>query len=182
MPMQSGSASVLARMNRPYGKEQYAERVHAIRAAFPDAAIGADVIVGFPGETDREFEETVDLVTALPLTYLHVFAYSDRPGTPASAMPGKVKPEVIEERSLRLRTLGAARRAEFEGGFEGREQRALVLSRRAPDGRLVALTGNYIEVHVPGGDDLVNRFAQVGIERPAPGEGWHGTIISVERP
>jgi threonylcarbamoyladenosine tRNA methylthiotransferase MtaB len=182
VPLQSGSPSVLERMNRPYTRERYEERVRAIRAAFPEAAIGADVIVGFPGETDTEFQETADLVAALPLTYLHVFAYSDRPGTPASAMPGKVRPEVIEERSVLLRSLGATKRAAFERSFVGYEQRALVLNQRGPEGRLIALTGTYIEVSVGGSDDLVNRFAQVRVERPAPDGGWQGTVVSVETP
>ena len=96
-------------MNRPYRSEAYLQRVQAMRRAFPDAAIGADVIVGFPGETDEEFAQTLALVEAAPLTYLHVFGYSDRPGTRASAMTDKVPPEVIAGAE---RAPAVARRAE----------------------------------------------------------------------
>ena len=178
MPLQSGSATVLSRMRRPYSVDKYTERVLAVRAAFPDAAIGADVIVGFPGESEEEFAETMELVTRLPLTYLHVFPYSDRPGTEASRAPTKVAPEVISERSARLRALGRAKDADFQAGFAGRALQALVLKQWSDDGRLVSLTGNYIEVLVNGDDDLANEFALVVPRRRQEDGRWEGELLT----
>ncbi len=178
MPLQSGSSTVLSRMHRPYSVGQYAERVQAVRQAFPGAAIGADVIVGFPGESEEEFAETVELVTRLPLTYLHVFPYSDRPGTEASRAPTKVAPEVIFERSARLRALGRAKDADFQAGFAGKQLRALVLRHWSDDGRLVSLTGNYIEVLVNGDEDLVNEFALVVPGRREADGRWEGELLT----
>jgi threonylcarbamoyladenosine tRNA methylthiotransferase MtaB len=176
LPLQSGSNSVLRRMNRPYDAAGYAERVEAVRRAFPEAAIGADVIVGFPGETDAEFEESVALLERLPVTYLHVFPYSDRPGTAASSAPSKVTPQVVAARGARLRHLGQAKDAAFQEAFAGRELDALVLEQRSDEGLLVSLTGNYLEVLVEGDDSRMNRFAPVvpGIRR-SDGR-WDGTI------
>lgn len=179
VPLQSGSSEILRRMNRPYSAEQYARRVQAMRQTFPDAAIGADVIVGFPGETEAHFLETFALVADLPLTYLHVFAYSDRPGTRASKMASKVPPEVIEDRSLRLRALGAQKRQAFEQRFRGNELHALLLGQRSSDGRLTALTGNYIEVLVQAEDRLINRFVYVRPESVRPEGGWMGSLVRV---
>jgi len=179
VPLQSGSSEILRRMNRPYDAEQYAQRVRAMRRTFPDAAIGADVIVGFPGETEDHFQETLALVAGLPLTYLHVFAYSDRPGTRASQMASKVPPEVIEDRSSRLRALGAKKRRVFEDGFRGSELHALLLKQRSSDGRLAALTGNYIEVLVEADDRLINRFVYVRPESLRPEGGWTGSLVRV---
>ncbi len=95
LPLQSGSDSVLRRMNRPYDAAEYLAVVAELARRFPDAAIGADVIVGFPGETEAEFEETLAFIEQAPLTYLHVFSYSDRPGTRASGM----RPKVTRRRS-----------------------------------------------------------------------------------
>ncbi len=179
VPLQSGSPEILRRMNRPYSAEQYAQRVQAMRQTFPDAAIGADVIVGFPGETEAHFQETFGLVADLPLTYLHVFAYSDRPGTRASRMASKVPPEVIEDRSFRLRALGAQKRQAFEERFQGNQLHALLLGQRSPDGRLAALTGNYIEVLVEADDRLINRFVFVRPESVRPEGGWIGSLVRV---
>ncbi len=178
VPLQSGSDEILRAMHRPYSALQYARRVRAIRDAFPDAAIGADVIVGYPGETDQHFEETVALVREVPLTYLHVFAYSDRPGTRASEAASKTPPEVIDDRSRRLRALGSQKRREFEQAFTGRELKALVLKQTSSDGRLVALTGNYLEVLVNAEQTAVNTFVRVRPERPHADGGWEGSICA----
>ncbi len=108
LPLQSGCDEVLQRMGRPYSGEEYLRVAGRIATRFPEAAMGADVIVGFPGETEDHFVETCRLIQESPLTYLHVFAYSDRPGTVASAMGGKVPPDVIHQRSVRLREIGRA--------------------------------------------------------------------------
>jgi threonylcarbamoyladenosine tRNA methylthiotransferase MtaB len=176
VPLQSGSDAVLRRMNRPYRAGQYADRVLAIRTAFPEAAIGADVIVGFPGETEEEFGESLALVGRLPLTYLHVFAYSDRPGTRSSGMTGKVSPEVIAERSERLRAAGEEKNRRFQEQFRGRTMLALLLRQRAADGRIVGLTGNYLEVLVDGTDEIMNSYAPVRLLDRRPDGRWEAEL------
>lgn len=173
LPLQSGTDSVLRRMRRPYTAAEYLEVAGGIRRRFPEAAIGADVIVGFPGETEEEFCETCRFVESSPLTHLHVFAYSDRPGTAASAMTDKVHPDVITARSLRLRALGHTLTERFHGRLEGSSQLALILRERTPAGRLQGLTGNYVEVALDGDDDLLNTF-QYGRVRGCADDGRLG--------
>ena len=180
LPLQSGSDSVLRRMARPYTAAQYLDVIAALSGRFPGAALGADVITGFPGETDSEFEHTVSLVEHSPLTYLHIFSYSDRPGTPASEMGGKVHPETIHERSLRLRVLGERKNAAFRHRLVDTEQRVLVLKERATDGRLVGLTGNYVEVLLSGDDSLMNRFGRVRVQASCPDRRVEGALVACE--
>ncbi|MBC7294539.1 MAG: MiaB/RimO family radical SAM methylthiotransferase, partial [Thermoleophilia bacterium] len=142
LPLQSGSDAVLRRMNRPYRAAEYLRVVEEIVARFPNAAVGADVIVGFPGESEQEFAQTLTFVERCPLTYLHVFSYSDRPGTPAYDMGPKVAPEVIHERSQRLRQLGERKKAEFRQRIAGSVQTALILREPSPEGMLQGVTGN----------------------------------------
>jgi threonylcarbamoyladenosine tRNA methylthiotransferase MtaB len=146
LPLQHGSDSVLGRMRRPYTLAQYAARVDAIRSRAPHAAIGSDVIVGFPGETDEEFEATLTYVRRSPLTHLHVFCYSDRPGTEASRLDGKVHGAVARRRASELRTVGRELAAAFRASQAGATRRALTLE----DGTL-AVTDNYIKVRIPPG-------------------------------
>jgi threonylcarbamoyladenosine tRNA methylthiotransferase MtaB len=180
LPLQSGADSVLARMGRPYSGAQYLEVAHSLAQRLPGAAIGADVIVGFPGETEAEFEQTLALVQASPLTYLHVFGYSDRPGTAAATMQPKIRPEVIKERSERLRDLGASKKAAFRGRLVGSEQKVLVLDERADDRHLVGLTGNYMEVLVRDGEGQQNEFVRVRLDRPLPSGRWETTLLKRE--
>jgi threonylcarbamoyladenosine tRNA methylthiotransferase MtaB len=128
VPMQSGSDRVLRLMHRKYRPWHYREKVEKIRAAMPTAAIGADVMVGFPGETDAEFEETRQFIASLPMTYLHVFTFSARPGTPAAAMPNQVHPQVMKERNRILRDLAAQRKREFQQCFVGQTLEAITLT------------------------------------------------------
>lgn len=172
LPLQSGSDAVLRRMNRPYSSREYGDRVEEIRRRFPDAAIGADIIVGFPGETETEFRETLELADSLPLTYLHVFSYSDRPGTMAASMPSKVQPDDIRRRSSRLRALSEEKRQTFEGAFLDRELRALTLKQQTAGGRRVALTGNYLEVLLPGDEVEENRMVPVRVTGRGPEGRW----------
>lgn len=180
LPLQSGSAAVLRRMNRPYRPADYYRVVSEIARRFPDAALGADVIVGFPGETEAEFNETVAFVEGSPLTYLHVFSYSDRASTAASAMPIKVHPDIVHARSLHLRKLGERKKAVFSDRMRGREQRALVLKERGPDGRLVGLTGNYLEVILTGDDSLMNRFVRATLAAQNDDSRWEVAGFSTE--
>jgi threonylcarbamoyladenosine tRNA methylthiotransferase MtaB len=180
LPLQSGSDSVLRSMGRPYSAGQYLQVANSLARRLPDAAVGADIIVGLPGETEREFSETLSLVEDSPVTYLHVFAYSDRPGTRAADLGPKVSPETIQERSERMRSLGARKKAAFHARLVGSEQKVLVLRERSADGRLVGLTGNYVEVLVGDDETLLNRFAVVRLERSLPDGRWETTMLRRE--
>jgi threonylcarbamoyladenosine tRNA methylthiotransferase MtaB len=150
VPLQSGSDHILRAMHRWYRAEHYAERVKLIRRLLPDAAIGADVIVGFPGETDGDFEATAEFIERLPFTYLHVFSFSARPGTEAAKVSAAaVPPQVIRERARALRSLADGKSAAFRASQTGRTLRALTLA-RAGDDWTEALTGNYLKVRVAG--------------------------------
>jgi threonylcarbamoyladenosine tRNA methylthiotransferase MtaB len=149
IPLQSGSDRILRAMHRWYRAEHYAERVHWLRRHSKYAAIGADVIVGFPGETDEEFQTTVDFIERLPLTYLHVFSFSARPGTEAARLPEQqhVPAKVIRERARSLRALSQKKSDEFRGTQAERTVRALTLA-RGGDNWTEALTGNYLKVRI----------------------------------
>jgi threonylcarbamoyladenosine tRNA methylthiotransferase MtaB len=139
-PLQSGSDTILRRMHRKYRPRHYAERVTKARRLMPDAAIGADVMVGFPGETEELFEESRQFIEAMPFTYLHVFTYSERPGTPAAEMPGVVPMRIRKERNRILRDLSNSKNAAFRQSLLGREFTAVTLD---PPG--LALTDNYVK-------------------------------------
>jgi threonylcarbamoyladenosine tRNA methylthiotransferase MtaB len=149
LPMQSGSDRILRRMHRKYRPWHYADRLVRIRRAMPDAAIGADVMVGFPGESNDAFEETRALIERLPFTYLHVFTYSSRPGTPSAEMPDQVPVHIARERNRVLRDLAAQKKQEFMQSFVGREVEAITLTH--VDGEFTeALTDNYLKLSVRG--------------------------------
>ena len=153
MPMQSGSDRILAAMRRWYRAEHYARRAELAREWLPDAAIGADVIVGFPSETEDDFRATRALIEAMPLTYLHVFSFSPRPGTAAAQMTETVASEVAARRARDLRALGEEKKQAFQASQVGRTIRVLTLNRTGedPSGPWTrALSGNYCDVHVPG--------------------------------
>jgi len=127
VPMQSASDAVLRRMHRKYRPWHYREKIEKIHAAMPTAAIGADVMVGFPGETDAEFDATRRMIEDLPFTYLHVFTYSPRPGTPAASMANQVPVHIARERNRVLRELAAEKKLAFMRGFVGKEIEAITL-------------------------------------------------------
>jgi threonylcarbamoyladenosine tRNA methylthiotransferase MtaB len=149
IPLQSGSDRILRAMHRWYRTAHYAERLHLIRHVLPDAAVGADVIVGFPGETDAEFRETFEFIERLPFTYLHVFSFSERPGTAAATLGDRVPLHAIRERARTLRDLSQQKAAEFRATQAGRSTRALTLA-RGDDTQTEALTGNYLKVQIAG--------------------------------
>ena len=149
VPLQSGSDRVLRRMHRKYRPWHYEDRIRRIRAALPTAAIGADVMVGFPGETDAEFEENRRFIAALPFTYLHVFTYSPRPGTPAAEMPQQVAPEVKRERNRVLRELAAEKKTAFMQSLVGQTVSTITLSVIEND-RTESLTDNYQKLWLAG--------------------------------
>jgi threonylcarbamoyladenosine tRNA methylthiotransferase MtaB len=163
VPMQSGSDAVLRRMHRKYRPWHYREKIENIRAAVPSAAIGADVMAGFPGESDAEFAETLCMIEQLPLTYLHVFTYSARPGTPAAAMHSQVPPAKGAERSRILHRLSDQKKLAFERSFLGAELPAITLRRQGQASVTDALTDNYLRVHLRG-DHAPNQWLPVRID------------------
>jgi threonylcarbamoyladenosine tRNA methylthiotransferase MtaB len=152
MPLQSGSDRVLAAMHRWYRAEHYARRVELIRERLPHAAIGADVIAGFPRETEDDHAATVAFIEALPFTYLHVFSYSKRPGTKAASLSNQVPGAVIKRRARELRALAERKAAAFRQSQMGRELRVLTLrpSDDASSNRTPALSSNYLRLFVNG--------------------------------
>jgi threonylcarbamoyladenosine tRNA methylthiotransferase MtaB len=189
VPMQSASDAVLRRMHRKYRPWHYREKIEKIRAAMPTAAIGADVMVGFPGETDAEFEATRRMIEDLPFTYLHVFTYSARPGTPAATMPDQVPVHLARERNRILRELAAQKKLAFMRSFVGQQIEAITL-RQTPcvagapaceaDGTesvnqetavaffTEALTDNYLKLHLRDRYDP-NRWLHARIEEVQDG-------------
>jgi threonylcarbamoyladenosine tRNA methylthiotransferase MtaB len=153
MPMQSGSNRILAAMHRWYRTEHYARRAELVREWLPDAAIGADVITGFPGETEDEHRATLALINDLPITYLHVFSFSPRPGTLAAEMQDHVPGSVVARRARELRALGEEKKSAFHAAQVGRTLRMLTLHRDGEDCAgpwTRALSGNYVDVRVAG--------------------------------
>jgi threonylcarbamoyladenosine tRNA methylthiotransferase MtaB len=171
VPLQSGSDAVLRRMHRKYRPWHYREKIEKIRAAMPAAAIGADVMAGFPGETDAEFEATRRLIEDLPFTYLHVFTYSARPGTPAAAMSNQVPIQVARERNRILRDLAAEKKLAFMQSFVGKELQAITLNVTANGGDgdfTEALTDNYQKLYLKG-HHAPNRWITAHIEEVGNG-------------
>jgi threonylcarbamoyladenosine tRNA methylthiotransferase MtaB len=152
MPLQSASNRILAAMHRWYRAEHYARRIEFIQELLPHAAIGADVITGFPGETEDDHSTTLRFIEALPFTYLHVFSYSPRPGTKAAALPDQLSGGTIKRRARELRALAEAKSAAFRNSQIGRELRVLTLRRDSdsPDRQSTpALSENYLSVRIP---------------------------------
>jgi threonylcarbamoyladenosine tRNA methylthiotransferase MtaB len=147
-PLQSGSDDVLRRMHRKYTAAQYRERILAAYERLPNAAFGADVIVGFPGESDDDFEQTRRLIESLPFTYLHVFSFSRRPGTDADRMKGQLHGRIIRDRNRILRELAAEKNLQFRKKQPGRTLSALTLHSFSKEGT-VALSENYLRVLLP---------------------------------
>ena len=146
LPLQHASDAVLRRMRRPYTCRDYEQVVSRIRKNAPDAAIGSDVVVGFPGETDVHATENIRFLNQSPLTYLHVFPYSDRPGTEASKMKGKVHGKTIRDRARAVREVGSMLSQQFRVAQVGRVRPGLTLRQKE---RTVVLTDNYLRVQVP---------------------------------
>jgi threonylcarbamoyladenosine tRNA methylthiotransferase MtaB len=176
LPLQSGSDRVLRLMRRPYHTRMYRDLVDRLAPAIPGLGLGADVIVGHPGETDADFEATLALVAALPFSYLHVFAYSDRKGTEAARRPDHVGSALIRERSRRLRALAAEKSLAFRRGMIGSRREALVLETRdRRSGLLSGLTANYVEVLFEGPDTLGRRLVPLEI-REVCASSTHGRL------
>ena len=153
MPLQSGDDEILARMRRPYRRADYERAVERIRAVLPDAAITTDVMVGFPGETEGHFKNTLALVEAVGFSRLHIFPFSPRPGTPASMLPDSVPKAEKRRRFEELKRLGERLASRFRARFVGRKVLALA-EERLPDGRLAGTTVHYLPVAFEAHPDL----------------------------
>jgi threonylcarbamoyladenosine tRNA methylthiotransferase MtaB len=164
IPLQSGDDRILKKMKRPYTADIFRQRIIKIRDQIPDAAIGVDTLIGFPGETDAAFENTCELIRELPVTYLHVFPFSARPGTPAARYPDRVAPAVIKERCEKMRRLGQVKRIHFYRQFIGKAVVVLVEStRHAATGLLKGLSSNYIPVVIDADDNRINQLVTVKV-------------------
>jgi threonylcarbamoyladenosine tRNA methylthiotransferase MtaB len=164
LPLQSGAAPVLAAMGRPYGPEDFRNLVREISRRFPGAGLGLDVLVGFPGETAADFEATRSLVEGLPVTYLHVFPYSPRPGTPAADLP-PLPGNIVQERARIMRELGQAQKEKFLEAQLGQVGEVLVEEPDKPEGWLKGLSQHYLRVTFPGPATLHNRRVMVRFTR-----------------
>jgi threonylcarbamoyladenosine tRNA methylthiotransferase MtaB len=169
VPLQSGCDRILRLMNRRYWTRQYAERMLAIHGQIPNAAMGADVMVGFPGETAQDHAASLRFIESIPFTYLHIFPFSARPGTPAAAAAGQVNGRVARERSQEIRAVINAKRQAFLAAQVGLSLPALTLD-ESQEGARVALTTNYLQVVLPGCEVLSNRLIDVQIGRAIDGK------------
>ncbi|HEX9223443.1 MAG TPA: radical SAM protein, partial [Candidatus Acidoferrales bacterium] len=182
IPLQSGSDRILAAMHRWYRAEHYARRVELIRERLPHAAIGADIITGFPGETEDEHAATLAFIESLPFTYLHVFSYSKRPGTKAATLSNPVPGAIIKRRARELRSLGEKKAAAFRQSQIGRTLRVLTLRSDEHDtsGATPALSTNYLKVRVRG-THPANRWLDVCISNEK-GNYLLGDVAQAGRP
>jgi threonylcarbamoyladenosine tRNA methylthiotransferase MtaB len=164
LPLQSGDSEILKAMNRPYGPDDFASLLGRIHEGMPDAAIGVDVIAGFPGEGEAAYRNTLDLLEGLPVTYFHVFPFSPRPGTAAARFPDPVPPEVIRQRAKALRKMGTQKRIGFYRRFLHSEREVLVETKRdGKTGMLKGVSRNYIPVLFEGPDSLQRALVSVEI-------------------
>ena len=164
IPLQSGSDRVLRAMRRPYTVAMYRALVERLTGAVSGLGLGADVIVGFPGETGDDFAATMTLLDSLPLSYVHVFAYSDRAGTAATTLPAHVDRSIVARRSRELRALAAAKSQAFRRAMVGEVHESVVLEHRDREtGALVGLTGNYVEIAFEGVDAAIRTTTRLRV-------------------
>lgn len=165
VPLQSGSDRVLQRMRRKYDTALVREMTASVREYLPEAALGTDVIAGFPGETEGEFEDTLSLLNELSFTYLHVFPYSKRSGTTAAKLAEQVSGDVVRDRARQLRKLGEGKQRQFARGFVGRSL-AVLLEDFDGDGatHMKGYSRNYQRVEIPAAPELANQEVQVVID------------------
>ncbi|MGD2149552.1 MAG: tRNA (N(6)-L-threonylcarbamoyladenosine(37)-C(2))-methylthiotransferase MtaB [Desulfobacterales bacterium] len=165
IPLQSGDDLILKKMHRPYTRSLFRNQIRKINELLPDAAIGVDTLIGFPGETQKAFENTYSLIDELPVTYLHVFPFSARKGTPASSYQQPVDSKTIKVRCKIMRDLGHIKKRDFYKKFTGKTVEILIEDKRDKStGLLKGITSNYIPVHVNGDDNLKNTLVPVKID------------------
>ena len=166
IPLQSGDDETLKSMNRPYTAKFYRDMIHHIISMIPDVAIGVDVLVGFPGESERAFENTCRLIEQLPVAYLHVFPFSAQKQTPAASFRNTVPPEAIKKRCRHLRTIGENKRKKFYEKVIGSTLEVLIEGKRdRATGYLKGLTKNYIPVLLKGNDELMHQLIQARLTK-----------------
>lgn len=163
IPLQSGSTRILGLMRRRYTADRYRERIAKIRELMPDSFLGVDVIVGFPGEGEEEFMETYRLLEEVGASFLHIFPFSERPGTPAVTMPGKVQSRISTERVSRLEELSVRLHRSFAEKFIGSEREVLFESTNH-DGLMYGYTDNYLRVAVPYDERVINTICKVHLD------------------
>ena len=181
IPLQSGSNVILGKMKRRYQRELYADRVSGIREVMPDACIGVDVIVGFPGETDELFLETYNFLNELDISYLHVFTYSERDNTEAVLMDGVVAPAVRSKRSRMLRGLSAKKRRAFYESQLG-SRRTVLFEDENREGYIYGFTENYVRIKMPWNPELANALHQVMLCQIDDDGTVRGEILTAECP
>jgi threonylcarbamoyladenosine tRNA methylthiotransferase MtaB len=167
LPLQSGDDATLRRMRRGYRTPLFAERVARLVARRPDAGIGTDLLVGFPGEDAASFERSLRFAAAMPFTRLHVFPFSARPGTDAAARPHAIDPAELRARADRARALGAAKERAFRDRNVGARARVLVERKRTREGRATGYTENYLRAVLPAGQGASNGILAVRLHRDA---------------
>ncbi|MGD8448231.1 MAG: tRNA (N(6)-L-threonylcarbamoyladenosine(37)-C(2))-methylthiotransferase MtaB [Desulfobacterales bacterium] len=178
IPLQSGDDLILKKMHRPYTRSLFRNQIRKINELLPDAAIGVDTLIGFPGETQKAFENTYSLIDELPVTYLHVFPFSARKGTPASHYPQPVDSKTIKVRCKIMRDLGHIKKRDFYKKFTGKTVEILIEDKRDKStGLLKGITSNYIPVHVNGDDNLKNTLVPVKIDSVKIDDTVFGTLF-----
>ncbi len=166
IPLQSGDDLILKRMHRPYSRSFFRDMVIRIHEMIPNAAIGVDVLTGFPGETEKAFENTYSLIKKLPVTYLHVFPFSQRKGTPANSYPDQISPDTIKTRCQKMRELGNNKKMEFYKKLIGEKAEILIEGVQSKStSYLKGITSNYVPVFVRGENTLKNCIVQVKINK-----------------
>ena len=178
IPLQSGDDHILKQMRRPYTSSLFRDLILTINESIPDAAIGVDVMLGFPGETEKAFENTYLLMEKLPVTYLHVFPFSPRKGTPAGNYPQKVPAKTIKDRCHKMLLLGNVKKRDFLKKYPGQKVEILIEGKRdSTTGLVKGITSNYLPVYVQCGDDLENTLVKVKIDRLDNNNRLYGTIL-----
>ncbi|MBF0411408.1 MAG: MiaB/RimO family radical SAM methylthiotransferase [Desulfamplus sp.] len=181
IPLQSGDDTILKRMGRPYNVELFANLITKINNEIPTAAIGVDILEGFPGESDEAFENSFNLIKKLPVSYLHVFPFSPRKGTPAYNYPNKVNNQIVKERCAMLRKVGVEKRILFENrqiANNGRYLESVIQDKRDDrTGKLIAVTSNYLSVLVEGSDDLKRQIVNISLNSRDKNNRLTGEIV-----
>jgi threonylcarbamoyladenosine tRNA methylthiotransferase MtaB len=166
VPLQSGDDGILKKMGRPYSRQSFRDLVGLIHEMMPETAIGVDTLIGFPGEDGRAFENTYHLIDSLPVSYLHVFPFSVRPGTPAAEFADPVAHDIIKDRCERMRMLGQEKRLNFYRRFPGQTMPVLIETKRdKATGFLKGISSNYLPILIDAGDELKNQIIDVLIEK-----------------
>lgn len=178
LPLQSGSDGILRRMRRRYSTSEYRDLVYSIRERCPEAGIGVDIIVGFPGETEAQFKKTYDFLHELPASYLHVFTYSERPNTPSLELSGRIEPRIRHRHSNMLRILGQQKKQSFYRSQIGTSHSVLIES-SIEDNMLSGYTENYVRAFVPYNPSLENAIVRVRLTERSD-EGCLGILEKIE--